>query len=248
MKFARTYNVRSSEITPEYTLKDYYIGMYFQECFAEYVSSKKLAAFDLIKLGLTWLTSDVRIDFLKPTPFWRETVDMSVWFRKTTPARIYIDFSASHNGEEIAKGSSVQLIADAQSHKPVKVSEFVEKMQPLEVSVFPNETFGKIPPLEKPKEAENYETSQIVRFDDVDFNRHLNNVKYVPRALEALPLEYRLSHRLVSYRIKFLKETLYNDTVVSTAAKAGDECRHILRRQSDGTPLAEMLSVWDAKS
>lgn len=53
MKFARTYNVRSSEITPEYTLKDYYIGMYFQECFAEYVSSKKLAAFDLIKLGLT---------------------------------------------------------------------------------------------------------------------------------------------------------------------------------------------------
>ena len=69
MKFSRIYNVRSSEITPEYKLKEFYIGMYFQECFAEYMASKGLAAYDLAKSGQTWLTSDVQIDYLQEMPF-----------------------------------------------------------------------------------------------------------------------------------------------------------------------------------
>lgn len=46
MKFEKTYPVRAAEMSPEYRLKKYYIGMYFQECFAEYAASVGLAAFD----------------------------------------------------------------------------------------------------------------------------------------------------------------------------------------------------------
>ena len=50
-------------MSPEYRLKKYYIGMYFQECFAEYAASVGLAAFDTAKIGRTWLASDARVDF-----------------------------------------------------------------------------------------------------------------------------------------------------------------------------------------
>lgn len=39
MKFEKTYPVRAAEMSPEYRLKKYYVGMYFQECFAEYAAS-----------------------------------------------------------------------------------------------------------------------------------------------------------------------------------------------------------------
>ena len=89
-----------------------------------------------------------------------------------------------------------------------------------------------------------FETSQVVRFDELDFNMHLNNVRYVPRALEALPENFRAGHKLLSYRIKFLREAKFGDTIVSRAVPAGNECLHVLAKSSDGAELCRMKSVW----
>ena len=245
MTFSRTYGVRSSEITPNYTLKEYYVGMYFQECFAEYAASRGVAAYDVSKDGLTWITSDVRIDFSGDAPFWREKIDMEVWVWKTTTARIYVDFFARRGGAEIARGSSIQLIADAKTHRPVRADKYAEKFDLREFSVFGGENLEKIGVSGTLTEnSETFETAQAVRFDDLDFNLHLNNVKYVPRALESMPAGYRLSHKLISYRIKFLHEAFFNDTVVSTVSISGLECLHTLARKSDGVQLCLMKSLW----
>ena len=241
MKFLRTYSVRSSEIDPFYRLKDFYIGFYFQEAFAEYAASKELAAYDVAKLGLTWLTTDVRIDFSGKMPLWRDRVEMAVWLWKAGGVRICMNFSATANGAEIARGCGVNLIADAKSRKPVRAAEFAARFVQCEEPVFEDETFGKIVPIE---EGETTETSQVVRFDDLDFNRHLNSVKYVPRALEAVPIEYRLAHPLKSYRIKYERETFFNDHVKSSAVRAGNEIYHALTRPSDGARLCSVRTLW----
>lgn len=242
MKFEKTYPVRATEMSPEYRLKKYYIGMYFQECFAEYAASVGLAAFDTAKIGRTWLTSDARVDFTGQMPFWREDVKISTWVGKITPARIFVSAVAECGGAEIACGESVHVIADAKTHKPERSAGFAEKFGIGGGRAFPDETFGK---PEIPDGADGiFETSQVVRFDELDFNMHLNNVRYVPRALEALPEKFRTERKLLSYRIKFLREAKFGDTIVSRAVPAGNECLHVLAKSSDGAELCRMKSVW----
>lgn len=245
MKFSRIYNVRSSEITPEYKLKEFYIGMYFQECFAEYMASKGLAAYDLAKSGHTWLTSDVQIDYLQEMPFWREPVEIQVWVRQISAIRIYVDFEAMHKSSIIACGSSIQLIADKSTHHPIKnaVLPCISSISTTKEMALPNTDFKKIDPFY----GEYSETSQVVRYDDLDFNMHLNNVKYVPRALESIPQEFRNNHSLKMYRIKFMRETFFNNTVISEAYRNGNAIFHRLTRKEDGEELCRMESMWDQK-
>lgn len=243
MKFSSVYNVRSSEISPEYKLKEFYIGMYFQECFAEYMASKNLAAYDLAKSGATWLTTDVQIQYLNKMPFWREPVEMRVWVRDISAVRIYVDFEALHNSAAIAKGSSIHLVAEKSSHRPIKTAD-IGKISELPINAepaLPDSDFKKIEPFE----GEAFTTSQVVRYDDLDFNMHLNNVKYVPRALESIPLEFRNSHSLKMYRIKFMRETFFNNTVSSEAFRHGNRIFHRLARVEDGVELCRMESLWE---
>ena len=243
MRFSRIYNVRSSEITPEYKLKEFYIGMYFQECFAEYMASKGLAAYDLAKSGQTWLTSDVQIDYLQEMPFWREPVEMQVWVRQISAIRIYVDFEAIHKSSVIARGSSIQLIAEKSTHHPIKNATIasISSLSLIHESALPGVEFKKIDPFG----GEYSKTSQVVRYDDLDFNMHLNNVKYVPRALESIPQEFRNSHTLKEYRIKFMRETFFNNTVSSEAFRDGNRIFHRLARVEDGVELCRMESLWE---
>ena len=240
VKFFKTYSVRASEISPTYLLKDFFVGMYFQDCFAEYMASKNLAAYDLSRLGLTWLTSDVIVEFGGKMPFWRENVDIAVWFWKLGSARAYVDFEAFSGGQRIARGSSIQLIASIGAHKPVRLEPYLSSIETEKCGAFESCQFTKI--CERGEFAG--ETSQVVRFDDLDFNMHLNNVKYIPRALEAIPLNYRNSHSLKSYRLKYMRETFFGNTVKSVAMADEDSFFHRLVRCEDGLELCRAETFW----
>lgn len=249
MKFCNTYNVRSSEISPEFLMKDYFAGMYFQECFAEYCAARKVAGYDISELGLTWLTSDNRAEFFQPMPFWRSEVKITTWIYKRTPVRIFVNFTAESEGRKIAQGSAIQLIADAKSHRPQRVDLVADKFDLDPETIFDNDDFGKIEMFDNgccSTEGMNSIT-QVVRFDDLDFNMHLNNVRYIPRGLEAIDVNYRLCHRLKSYRIKYEKEAKFGDEIESIVTRRGDDFSHLLRRSCDGEQICQMYSHWEPR-
>ena len=130
-------------MNPDYTLKAHYVGMYFQECFAEYAASRNVAAFDVEKRGLTWLTSDVKMEFVGQMPRWRELVDVDVWLYKTTAARMYVNFRMYHGSSEIARGTTIQLIADINTRRPVRAEQIAEAFD-LDSDVVFDDPFGKI--------------------------------------------------------------------------------------------------------
>ncbi len=246
MKFTRTYSVRGSEINPDYTLKDYYLGMYFQECFAEYAASKGAAAYDVAKIGLTWITSDIRMEFFPPMPLWRDSIGVSVWIHKTGAARMFVNFKAECGNKTLAKGASIQLIADMETHKPQKLGRIAGLFEIDSEHVFEGEHFDKIGQFDNGCCADfgMTQTTQTVRYDDLDFNMHLNNVRYIPRALEAVPIEYRLSHSLMGYRIKFEREAKFGDEITSICTKRGNSFTHRLYNAKSGISLCGMQTDW----
>lgn len=85
--------------------------------------------------------------------------------------------------------------------------------------------------------------SRKVRFDDIDFNSHLTNVKYLPRAVEALPDNFLISRKLAGYSIKFKREAKMGDTVDSIARVYCDCALHDL--SCGGKTIAEAATIWE---
>lgn len=250
MKFRNTYRVRSSEITPDYEMREYYVGMYFQECFAEYAVAHKCAAPDLAKLGLTWITMGGAVKFFPPMPVWRDPVEVSAWVCEIGGVKIRTNFEAACGGRKIACGSTVNFIADLQTHKPQKASSVAGMLEVCKDSVdIPDHAFEKIEMFDNgccASEGMNM-IVQTVRFDELDFNMHLNNVRYIPRALEAIDKDYRICHMLKSYRIRFEHEAFYGDEIESILTRRGDAFTHLLRRRRDGAVLCAMETLWQER-
>lgn len=239
--FTATYTVRAAEIDQNFLLRRTAASAYFQECFAEYATSKTLAAFDLFKEGLTWLTSDMIVEFAPQMPFWREKIDLSVWVRPSNSSiKIFIDFLGKCNGEQVFAGTSIQLIADLKAHRPQKSDALAARFERLDKCAVSNPVFEKIPDIAAPQNT----ISKVVRSFDLDFNNHLNNVQYLPISFEAIPPQFRAEHKLKRYQIKFMREVFLGDMVKSSVETEGETTIHSLVRASDGGQMCKMLARW----
>lgn len=245
-KFIKVYKVRGTEIAPDYTMRRIYAACYFQECFAEMCSSKNMAAYDLQKLGLTWIISDMRIDFVSgDMPFWRDELEVSIWAVSKTPLFLRVAFSIKCKGKEFAKGLTNWLVAEDKTHKPRRLSPFGDEFDIVDEAIFEDENFSKFNELCDGKVGEIH---RQIPSSEVDFNGHLANVQYAPTAFEAVPIDYRMEHDLKSYRIRFMREALYGDTILSETFGQDNKFFHKITRGQDNAVLCNIESVWEASA
>lgn len=242
MSFNAHYGVRSSEVGADYRLKESGAAYLFQECAAEYFASKHFAGYDMARRGLTWLMGGIEARFFAPMPFWRESAAVRVWIRGGSAARMYADFEmAGEDGRVFARGEASYIAAEIDGRKPLKISEFLSvfEIDPRRAldgfdGIF--DACGEISSAPCPP------VSRKVRADDIDFNSHLTNVKYLPRAIEALPDEFLAARRLAGYAIKFRREARLGETVESSARVSGDCALHELA--VGGCPAASVATLW----
>lgn len=239
-KLTNTYAIRSPELSTQYRLQREYVGFYFQEIFAEFCASKQMAGYDMAKIGLTWLISDAEIFYTNSNmPFWREKVEVQVEVAEITPLFFNLKFSMKANNNVYATGKYRTLIADTKTHKPKRFVDFINR--------FPNATSQKTDfnrfEISGTKVGE---TSQKIRLPDLDFNKHLNNVRYLPRALESMPEIVREEKILLSSQIKFVKEARLDDDILSeTFTTDNSTFFHKLSRKSDNATLCIAKTTWE---
>ena len=238
-KFSNIYSVRSPEITPQYRLRRECVGFYFQEVFAEFCAAKEMAGYDMARIGLTWLIADAQIEYFEgDMPFWREKVETSIETAEISPLFFNAVFEMRCGGRLCASGKYRSLIADAKTRRPKKFSEFAGKFPNAENRKIDFEKFG----IQGEKIAQ---VAQKVRLPDLDFNRHLNNVRYLPRAIESIPEEIREQKILRKSLVKFVKEARMGDVIVSeTFAISENEYCHKLTRERDGAALCLAKTLW----
>ena len=111
-KFTKVYDIRSSEMGPDYRLKNESAARYFQECFAQYCTSKHLAAFHISKDHLKWIITEMNIEFLDQMPRWSENVLVEVWLSEVKRYRLYVDFQLLYQGKVITRGDSSWYMSD----------------------------------------------------------------------------------------------------------------------------------------
>ena len=246
MRFVSNYNVRSSEIGADYRLKQSSAAFFFQECVAEYFTSKGFAGYDMAKISMTWLVSDMVMHFVSQMPFWRDKVTSTVWIRSASALRMFVDFEASGaDGEIFAKAEASYLVADSLNHRPCRIAECFSAFEPDSQNAI--DGFENISKQCSGLSFDSMEGAieRKVRFDDIDFNSHLTNAKYLPRAIESLPDGFIASHSLCGYSIKFKREAKLGDSITSRTVHSDTCARHELSRS--GEQIATIDSLWALK-
>ena len=124
----------------------------------------------------------------------------------------YRNFELVDGDKVLAKASSVWSLVDISTMKPVLIEEVVKNPYLGKFEKGENDlSFNKIPSLVNV----DYEKEFEVRFNDIDVNMHANNGNYIVWALEPIPAEFQLKHKLKTLDMMFKKEIKYGEKMIS---------------------------------
>ena len=106
----------------------------------------------------------------------------------------------------------------------------------------------KLPRLEKIDEHK-YQRNFKIRYTDIDFNKHVNNTKYIDWAVETLPEDIVNNYVLSEVKVTFEKECKYGEEVkvfTDVRVEEGDEIVTIHKIETvDGKELTRLIGRWN---
>jgi medium-chain acyl-[acyl-carrier-protein] hydrolase len=96
--------------------------------------------------------------------------------------------------------------------------------------------FKKIAKIKKVDFAKTFQ----VRFLDIDFNKHVNHVKYLAWAIEVLPLEVAESMDLTEAKIVYKAQCFYGDTIEALCEKLSESLYRVDIVNQENTLLCQL--------
>jgi len=214
--------------------------MYFQETFARYCASRRMAGYDLILENQIWVISEINMEIVGDLPFWSEEFKVEIWFSDISKIKAYADFNICYKDNVVAKGNIMYILLNATTRRPVKTDELLSKFE-----VCNELALGEHTKMVLPQFTEQYtKIAHTNSSSDIDFNKHVNNKVYINLAEMTVPDELKQTHALKSIRIRFNRETFLGDTLHCTAYKTAlpDTYAHIIEK--DGVSVCDIVTSW----
>jgi medium-chain acyl-[acyl-carrier-protein] hydrolase len=198
---------------------------YFQESAWQHATHLRVG-YDQVKLkNLAWILSRLRIK-IEQYPHWREELILETWPKGIDGPHALRDFCLlNKKGDILARGASAWLLLNTKTKRPARMEEELAHIISFNQNV--NAIEEKIPKLKE------YSSSIEVRtleagYSDMDANAHVNNVRYISWACDAVNPEVHLENRIIDFTINFLSET-----------RMGEQTRIYSAPDSDNTYLIE---------
>ena len=163
-----------------------------------------ISADTLMQQGRSWVLSRMAVEFDRmPEQF--EQFSVATWVNPHT-SRLLSTRNFELNDSEgvvFGRGVSQWCVIDFEKRMPV----LLEKIENL----FDPDYYCEVPsPCEEPRKVRGIEPTverkHEVRYSDIDFNRHVNTMRYIRMMLNTLPIEYLTDNRPMRLDIHFAKE------------------------------------------
>lgn len=233
-----TFTIRTSEVGPNGRVTVPSICSFLQEAASNHAYRLQLSLEQLQGLNIFWALARLRV-MMDVYPGWRDTIHVETWPSGDDglyATREFLIFN--EQAEVIGRASSNWVLLDMDKRRPVRLPKQVSELRVPERS-YPIQY--PAPRLHQPAVVD-IEKKIIVRRSDLDLNRHVNNVRFVEWALEALPEDEIESRGIAELDILFRAETHYGDDIVSRAGlnpDMGDRVyEHAVIRTSDDREVA----------
>lgn len=204
---------------------------YLQETAGRHADRLGVSIFDLEPRGLTWVLARLHVRLVE-LPGWQGPVEVETWPSGSRGYYATRDFLAlDAEGAEVARATSRWMVLDRERRRPVRLPRDVAALPvPRRPRALPGPSL-QLPRLERPGPGRSF----AVRRRDLDVNAHVNHVRYLEWALEALPPSFADGHRPRELEADFRSELHYSQSVM---VQAGEP------RTADGqTELRFLLTV-----
>ena len=198
----------------------------------------------LLERGTAWVLTRLHLE-LDRWPRGDEQIVIETWPEAMNRLQVERCFSIrTEEGEELGAVSTLWLILNLERRRPLRLpSRIWDRFDHYEIGDQPTkpEKLAIPAPVDR-------ELAFTVRRSDVDLAAHANNTSFVEWAMEAVPDEVWSSSDLRELEIQFLAECHQGHTVRSRSqalkTNEGNEVRHELVRQEDGTEVARARTLW----
>lgn len=214
--YQQSYLILASDMDITYHITPNAIMLYFQDCFARFLTSKRLAAFDIIKKNLIWVISDFELNFIEERPLWSSEIKVNIRFREISSIRIYVDYWISDKNDEVfAEGTSTWAIINSITKRPFGAQEMLEAS-----GIISSGEAKKPAPIPNTDHKELCkEIQHQVNVTDLDFNGHVCNRTYLSISMGTLPLEFIKKYSPRYMHIKFVRESFFGETLTCKVSK-----------------------------
>ena len=102
-------------------------------------------------------------------------------------------------------------------------------------------------PTDKPRKIRDVDPAQAVMhkvaYSDIDFNRHVNTMRYIEMMIDMLPVELLMQETPVRFDIHFLRECRYGQTLSVGYEQRGRTALFEIR-SDEGTPAVRASIEW----
>lgn len=134
---------------------------------------------------------------------WNENLTVHTWHRGAKGAVSYRDYDLYVGDEWVGEGVSAWVLADADTHKLIRLSTVTEMSETHGGDLRKEKTLNK---LKAPDKLE-YVEQRVMRYSDTDINGHVNNTRYADFACDALRMDELPAERfLTEIQIGYLGE------------------------------------------
>ncbi|CAO2841426.1 unnamed protein product [Amaranthus hypochondriacus] len=264
--FRQNFPIRSYEIGADRTASIETLMNHLQETALNHVKSAGLlgdgfgSTPEMCKRNLIWVVTRMQV-LVDRYPTWGDVVQVDTWVSSSGKNGMRRDWLIRDcdTGEILTRASSVWVMMNKHTRRLSKMPDEVRgEIGPYFVNSPPviDEDGRKLPKLDD-NTAEYIRTGLTPRWNDLDVNQHVNNVKYIGWILESAPQSILETHELSSMTLEYRRECGRDNVLQSLTAVSGAnvgglqdsgnvECQHLLRLE-DGAEVVRGRTEWRPK-
>ncbi len=233
-------HIRYSDIDFDKSLKPFSLLNFFQDIASDNAERLGFGYSAIYPKGLMWVLLKYRIEI------YHYPEDIQDLVLKTEPRGYnklfaYRNFELKSGGNVIARASSMWSLVDVNTLSIAKIEGNIESPYLIKHEQKESDlNFEKIPEIT----GIDYEKEFEVRYNDIDVNMHANNGNYIIWALEPLPTEFRLNHKLKNIDMLYKKEVKLGEKLISQVQTIENTTLHSLKHTESGDILCQLKCEW----
>lgn len=193
----------------------------------------------LMRSDRSWVLSRMALEFdILPEQYTKFTI--RTWVNDCGRVLSVRNFVLSDDkGNVFGRVTTQWCMIDMVRRAPVDLSEVVE-LHRMYISDEPA-------PCDRPHKVltvnPQHTTEHRIVYSDIDFNRHVNTMRYIDMMLDILPIEMLAEHRPLRLDVHFIKESRYGHTLTVGYEQKGDVSLFEIR-SDDGEAVCRASIEW----
>ncbi|MDC7234161.1 MAG: thioesterase [Spirochaetales bacterium] len=243
MYYSQSFKIRNSECDPTLSLSPAAVLDYFQEAAGRQCIPYGMGVPEIFDTyGMTWVLSGMSVCF-DSYPSWPDEIVVETWPRTLKGFKAFRDFlMKDETGKILARGSSVWALLNLETRRPAKM-DFVGDIMPHDPDrhAIENPVLGRIPA------ADRFNQDDVVFSvtpSDLDYNQHVNNIRYLIWLLTYLDADFTSRRKLSELNIAFTGESTLGDDICLKSMLDENRGMHSFVRVQDGRDVCRMTTEW----